>query len=625
MDEELAPTAPEADAPATENPMRPKRVPDEVEKKLVTKKIGIIKADRKHHEKAYKQMREDMYVARVGAPKDWPSTFYVANIAGRHVNQKTAALYAKNPKAIARRRERLDFTIWDENEQTLMQALQIVMQAAAAPLDPMTGQAVPAPMNPMMAQAMALVQDYEQGMQRRQQVEKIGKTLELLFDYYTKEQTPVDFKTSMKQLVRRATTCGVGYLELGFQREMDEDPQVTQRISDFTAQLRRLEHMAAEVDESDADEDKEVERREIELTLKSLQEQQYVLVREGLIFDFPDSTSVIPDKMCRNLTGFVGARWVTIQYLYTTEEVEQMFNVELGKNYRAYSEAGEIVNEDQGSLNLDDGEARKGDLVCVWKHYDKQAGLVYLLCDGYEGFLRDPAAPDVYVDDFWPLYALTFNEVEDPACLFPPSDVRLMWSMVLEYLRARQGQAEHRKAARPRFVTFDGMLDDDAKKALGEADAFSVTELQSTPDNDIGKILQAVQVPGVDPNLYETNQFMTDIQLTVGAQEAQFGAVAKATATESSIAEGSRIASVDSNVDDLDAFLTRVARASGQVLLRDPAAEAARVQAEANAKAVAGENKAKADTRLLGDLVAELGLQSTMIAPMTRGTQFQGL
>ncbi len=36
-------------------------------------------------------------------------------------------------------------------------------------------------------------------------------------------------------------------------------------------------------------------------------------------------------------------------------------------------------------------------------------------------------------------------------------------------------------------------------------------------------------------------------------------------------------------------------------------------------------NKAKADTRLLGDLVSELGLQSVMIAPMTRGTQFQGL
>jgi len=36
-------------------------------------------------------------------------------------------------------------------------------------------------------------------------------------------------------------------------------------------------------------------------------------------------------------------------------------------------------------------------------------------------------------------------------------------------------------------------------------------------------------------------------------------------------------------------------------------------------------NKAKVDTRLLGDLVAELELQSVMIAPMTRGPEFQGL
>ena len=35
-------------------------------------------------------------------------------------------------------------------------------------------------------------------------------------------------------------------------------------------------------------------------------------------------------------------------------------------------------------------------------------------------------------------------------------------------------------------------------------------------------------------------------------------------------------------------------------------------------------NKAKADTRLLSDLVNELGLQSVMIAPMTRGTVVPG-
>lgn len=125
-------------------------------------------------------------------------------------------------------------------------------------------------------------------------------------------------------------------------------------------------------------------------------------------------------------------------------------------------------------------------------------------------------------------------------------------------------------AARPRFGTPKGMLDDESKLNLMNAKPFSVIEMNLPGENpDVGKALQPIQIPGVDPNLYETNPIFTDIQLVVGAQEAQFGAVAKATATESSIAEGSRIASVDSNVDDLDAFLTRIARASGQILLRE--------------------------------------------------------
>ena len=89
------------------------REPDEAEKKLVSKLTKRILADRAHHKKAFERMREDMEIARRGAPKNWPENSYVANITGRHINQKTAALYAKNPKAVARRRERLDFRIWD--------------------------------------------------------------------------------------------------------------------------------------------------------------------------------------------------------------------------------------------------------------------------------------------------------------------------------------------------------------------------------------------------------------------------------------------------------------------------------------------------------------------------------
>lgn len=552
------------------------RQPDEAERKLVEKITKRVREDRAHHAKAFKVMRRDMKIARRGAPDDWPANNYVANITGRHINQKTAALYAKNPKAIARRVDKLDFQVWDENEQTLMMALQSVQNGMAMGTDPMTGQPVAAMMDPMFQQSMQIVQDYQQGMQARQVADKIGRTLEILFSHYTREQSPLDFKTSMKQLVRRASTCGVGYVKLGFQRELEQDPQITSRLSDFQAQLRHIERLAEEVmDESEeSKEERETQARELELAMQSLQSQEYVLIREGLIFDFPDSTRVIPDKMTRHLTGFVGSRWVTVEHLYTTDEVEELFGVDLGKDYTAYSEDGSSRESYEPELDLSGGsyedEARKKDLVCIWEHYDRAAGLVYIVCDGYKAFLREPGAPDVYVEDFWPVYALTFNEVEDPECLFPPSDVSLVLDMQNEYNRARQGKREHRQAARPRFASPKGALDDETKVALAAAKPFDVIEFNPASDDpDIRKLIQPIPVPGVDPNLYDNNETMTDIQLVVGAQEASFGAVAKATATESSIAESSRVASVDSNVDDLDAFLTRVARASGQILLKE--------------------------------------------------------
>jgi hypothetical protein len=563
--------------PATTEPMdggaavEAPRVVDEAERKLSAKIVSRIKADRKHWEKPFKQMREDMKIARTGRGKDWPEKFYTANITGRHINQKVAALYAKNPKAIARRRERLDFKVWDETVETLTMAMETVAMAPPPMVDPLTGMA--GPQDPLVMKAMDVVADFEQGMTRRQQVEKIGKTLEILFEYFTGEQTPVDFKTSMKQLVRRAATAGVGYLKLGFQREFDKDPTVQQRLADFQQQLLYIQNLAKEAMDP-TDEQRMVKEREVRLAMESLSGQENVLIREGLVFDFPDSTRVLPDKMCRVLTGFIGARWVTVEYLYTPEEVKRNFGVDLGKDYTCYSDDGTYRENGPYELEFGEENPENPNMCCVWEHYDRQAGLVYIVCDGYKGFLKQPGKPDVYVEDFWPIYALTFNEVEDPSALFPPSDVRLMMHMQDEYNRAGQGKREHRQAARPRFATPKGALDDETKAAFATAEPFSVTEFNPMgEDPDIRKLIQPIQIPGVDPNLYETGTIMQDLTLVVGSSEAQFGGVSKATATESSIAEGSRVASVDSNVDDLDSFLTRVARAAGQVLLREMSPE----------------------------------------------------
>ena len=552
-----------------------KRTPDEGERKLVEKLTRRIRDDRTFHGDAFKKMREDMQIARHGALKEPGDGEYVANITGRHINQKVAALYAKNPRAIARRRERLDFQLWDENEQSLMMALQTV-QMATAPVPTAVGPMAPNPMavmDPAVQQAMALVKDYQSGMQARELAQKIGKTLEIMFAYYTNEQTPVDFKTAMKHLVRRACTTGVGYLKVGFQREMQENTAVTERLADFQAQIRRIQTLMKEAEDTTRV-DHEVKEKELQIAAEALAQQQYVLIREGLVFDFPESTRVIPDKLTRALTGFIGARWLTVEYLYTPSEIKDMFQVDIGKEYCRYFDDGTSRDmAQQGELELDE-ESKREEMVCVWEHYDRQTGVVYIMADGYKSFLRAPGKPDVYVEDFWPVYALTFNEVENVKHLFPPSDVRLILSMQREYNRARQGQQEHRMAARPRFSVRKGALDDESKMKLGSSKPFDVIEINFMDGtSSLADVLQPIPMPGVDPNLYETGPLFQDIQLVAGAQEATFGATANATATESSIAESSRISSVDSNVDDLDGFLTRVARACGQIMLKEVSAE----------------------------------------------------
>ena len=557
----------------------------ENEEALVKRILHTIRADQAHHKKAFDNMREDMQLATHGFNKSWPKEHYAANITGRHVKQKTAALYAKNPKVVARRRETLDFAQWDENPQSLMMAFQTVQMAQQAmsgmsgmTIDAATGLPIPPQMPPGFEEAQALIGDFTQGQQRRDMLKKLGKTLEVLFNHAMRDQKPLDFKMGMKKLVRRTCTTGVGYVELAFVRELGPRPTVQDQMTDARNRIAHLERLAKEIDSGEI-EDIAAETRELQLSLEALQQEELVVVKEGLLFDYPQSTRVIPDKNTTSLVGFVSARHLTIEYLFTAKEVEEQFpGVDLKEGYTPYkAEWTDDEGQPRAQPTTDSkGQRRDGgdsSMVRVYKHYDKPSGLVYYVADGYAKFLRQPAPPDVFVEDFWPVYALTFNEVENEKELFPPSDARLMMHQQAELNRSRQGQREHRIAARPRFVIKTGALDEKDYARLGSAEPFDVIPINLTADQSINQAMEAISIPGVDPNLYETGPVFQDMQLVVGSQQATLGGISKATATEAAIAESSMAASDGSSVDDLDNFLTMVARASGQILLREMSPE----------------------------------------------------
>lgn len=532
----------------------------EERKALVNRMQTDILCAKKHFKKDFDRMIEDMDLAMYGRTKDWDHHCYTVNITQRFVRQKVAALYAKNPRAVAKRKNRMVYSVWDGKPESLMAAQQQLQMAAE--------QGLPPP-----PEAMALVQDVQEGTQRNRMVTRVGDTMEYLYRYYTDEQIP-SFKSQMKGCVRSSVQTAVGYLKIGFQREMDLAPENKAKIADYAQRLAHIERLQNDIEDEDNNiTDYSPEMEELRQSIESLQAEQDIILREGLVFDFPASTSVIPDPRCTSLKGWVGADWLAEELFLTCDEVKEFFNVDLSKanvDYTHYS----TRNADYQRNPRNDLEGEHKDLVCVWVLWHKPSGNKYCLADGFQDFLEEPEPPEVTLERFFPIYALCYNEMEHPKRLFPPSDVHLMRDAQMELNRTREAVREHRIANRPGYAFPRGAVSEEDKEILGDHPPNAGIELDGLiPGQKVADVFQPLPKIGVDPNLYETQGVMNDVFLAVGANESTFGTTSGATATEASIAESNRTGALEAEVDELNDFLTEVARDAGQVMLAELSVE----------------------------------------------------
>ena len=391
--------------PATGQPNAiPRDAPDPPErrKRLVSAWTDRVKHAKRFWKPAFDRMREDQEFA---FGKQWSKSRddrrYVANLTLRLVAQKTAFLYAKNPKAVARRRERMNATSWDESQTTLTQLMQSgammmqqmqqqvatgqappqqiapMLQAAqgmvsgsmgmatgqppdisalmhgdAAPtppappmggLSPMGGPPGAPPMggppgmgggppgmppgappmggppslnaisgsvgaqlggatmpamgagpipgsqqgppslgdqlgaaaggaagsampgvSPILAQSVGsgldIMMDAARVKSENQMMDKLARTLELLYGYEVDNQ-PHPFKQMLKLTVRRAVTNGVAYVKLGYERVMQERPDLEKGVADASERLSTLRRLAADqADDINDENDKEAEQ-----------------------------------------------------------------------------------------------------------------------------------------------------------------------------------------------------------------------------------------------------------------------------------------------------------------------------------------------------------------------------
>ena len=511
------------------------------------------------------------------AGKQWPGgktegDKYVANITRRLVNQKVSQTYAKNPKAISRVRPQMAFTVWDGDMQSLEMARVAANDPAVINLA-MSG-------DPKMVETLqlseAILADYENGQGRKVMLKKWGRTLELFYDYQC-DQQPHTFKTQMKAVVRRALTARAGWAKVGYRRQGDT-ANTSQGLDATTPDLIKAIALRLKQIEAGECENEEKARQEVESMQAKLaqgaEDGSEKLVDEGLVFDFPKTTSILVDRKCSSLKTLAGCDRIAQQFMLTPDEVERRYGVKV---------KGECMPYERGNPNED--YARNREVVdaawpenadcCVWEVYDRCTQLKYVVCDGYKAFLEEPEAPPK-LTRFWPLLCLTFNDVEvedncpdeDVTC-YPPSDVRGMFHIQREFNRCREALRQHRIANRPWYIGDPRLTEKDRNDLASGAPANTVFMLEAPlpPGTRSEDVLTQVRKAPLDPAVYQSQYLETDMMLAIGLQQANLGPTSDATATEVSVAEGSRMQSGSSDVDDLDQFLSDFARANSELLL----------------------------------------------------------
>lgn len=534
-------------------------IPEE-RKQLVSKIISDVTYARDVFFKDdFQQMRRDMQFAYDGADPEWLDSTeprYVANIVQRHIQQKTAFLYAKNPVATAKRKQKMDFVIWDEDMTSVIQAFQLLQSGVYD------------------QNAIALLQDYQQGTSNRQMANKIARTLEIVYSYYQNEQTP-SFKAEMKQLVRRVITCGVGYVKVGYQRVNGKSPDTARVLYDYDRRLKTLQRLISDSQENTGY-DYKADIEQTKLIIQQLHADPEILLKEGLIFNFPMSAAIIPDPNTTNLIGFKNSDWVAEEYHFTGDQIKEIWQKDMsmggGKSFMQRTDTNQFW---MGLIDQDGNKMRKKpDENCavyrVWEVYNIKTGLVYKVAEGYCDFLEEPHAPEIESNNFYPYEPLIFNNIESSEKLFPRSDVFLIRDQQREINRQREGLRNHRIANRPKYIAPRGALEDDDKERLESHKDSSIIEINNLKiGQNSAEIIQPMKMAGVDPNLYDVQQSYDDMLRVIGTQEANLGGTSNSTATEASIGASSAASSADSNRDDLDMCLSNIARVSGEVLFAE--------------------------------------------------------
>ena len=550
-------------AQAVEDPKREER------RQHVKALFDAITEARKFDEEARKGYAKDRRYAR------GDSGFEVdSNIVGTFIEILTAFLYARDPDVDMLPAE----SAVPPDPEALWEAAQAQGASPLAPaLDP-AAQAMTA------AIVQAQFQQMRERYQKRQRDNKaFAETLTIVVSRLWKDAR---FKKQAKRWVRSCLTIGVGWLKASWQSRTAADPLMRRQINDLQDNIARLNATRAELDDPQACADLDAKRAQYEQQLKGLEAGVERVVARGFVADMipAEDIQVAIDVPC--LSEYLQAPWISHRSFMRVAQAKAAFKLDdetlkkavryaqrqpvLGKNVSA-AVADDVSAEEadlytSGPNRMGDQPKAVGECVRVEEVWSLDDNRVYTLIEGIDDYAKEPWSPKP-TSRFYPFFLLATSETDGQR--HPQSLTSRSYRLVDEYGRIRTAYRDHRKRTKPKTAFNAAALEEgEARKLEGATEQEMVAIRSSLPDTPIGNLIQPIAYAALDPQLYETQSIMAELERIWGVQEALSQSITTAkTATEAEIQQTGFHARTGSMRDSVEDALTELAVYTSEVAL----------------------------------------------------------
>lgn len=394
----------------------------------------------------------------------------------------------------------------------------------------------------------------------------------------SKQMRNAKLKKRMKMSVLAAMTEYFGIVKITYQRDIRQDPIISQRINDTQDNIVRLEGLIQQAEDPENRQDAELRRQELEETLKGLQEKSEVVAAEGLVIDRILPENLIIDDSVTEFDDYEDADWLAQAVPMKRSAAEARYKVSLsgaktykgGKGAMAGGEDGRDNEANKSSLldSMSSGGAggKDDEQICILEIWDKRSQLVYTMADGCDFFCRESFSVERVGQRWYPFFILPYAVL--PGQFVAPCLVDLTEKLQNEYNDTRDKFAAHRELNQPGWIA---AADANMKSLKRHTDALLGEVVLIDPDGKLlNQVIQPKQSIPVNPADYDTGPIRTDWEQVTGLQDAARSTVVQPkTATEASIMQQSLSGRTAEFRDKLEDLMQEMDEYAAQILLQE--------------------------------------------------------